>query len=954
MSSPYARSSSSGGSPYAQHGTNGGVRTASASPSKKKRGGILGTIERIPGATVSDIGAAATGFLPGTVHAAGAIGHDVRNYGGLVGLPGASAHPKLERPKTFSEIVEPQAKAIAGDIRHPLRHPFYTFQDALAALSLGTGAAARAGLLSRERAVLETRSPRAINQGEGPVSRRLTETAPLSRGRQRLAHKAVQSERLYHKPVVGEAARYGKEIRRQAGQQGRKLTASEAWFRYLKARRKLNSAEKKALNIIPRGVHPADIAAALPDTPNGLIAADPKVAKLVLHPTPRLARAVEAGRQVSELGADVFKTMDLLGEEQAAARPSLYHGVVSEQLGREARKLPGQPYYLPDEMLKLNPPKNPFAGMGAGKGLPRKPGTAKFNSGANAAAGRIDWVNDVLGREFLRRGHLAVHRAVFDGLRAASIRKTPAELDAIIKEHGGIPKDFELLSAPVVGKTVAERPQRISQLRRMEADVFATPQSLVAQGLDGPTTPLARRVLEHTAYPDERAIAGGGAAVRTQDLVPEPGDIHSSVLTQPFGTRVKDERAYFDGHFYYLAPKSMVRAAAGEFHRSSALVRALVEKPLQVWRAVILGLRVGFFTNNVVGNHIIYAMRTAGIGGLRAYINSLYASGKDDALIKRLINQVYVPDGIRMELMREFFPDQIEGTFGHTQSPATEGIRGAVGERAARAKLGIIPATQAVAESVPRRALVEAMIRDSPEFKAVYKGLPKQSRSFDKAARQLLAGKGGVEYQRLISDQVNQALGDYLNLSPVERNAVRNLVPFYSWYKAIATIAYKLQVDHPVRALILARLGVIGDEDVKRALGALPSYLRGVIPIGKRGPDGTQTVLSTGGMNPYATIPQVTSGFNENVQNLGLNPLVIGLLQAYGRAGQYGQDVSGARLASGFGTSFLQGLPISQLVSPYPPSTLYPKRGRKQTGLSYLGVPLKELNVPEANRRAGG
>jgi hypothetical protein len=35
---------------------------------------------------------------------------------------------------------------------------------------------------------------------------------------------------------------------------------------------------------------------------------------------------------------------------------------------------------------------------------------------------------------------------------------------------------------------------------------------------------------------------------------------------------------------------------------------------------LVLGLRLGFFTNNVVGNHLMLAIRTAGIGGFRAYL----------------------------------------------------------------------------------------------------------------------------------------------------------------------------------------------------------------------------------------------------------------------------------------------------------------------------------------------
>lgn len=900
---------------------------------KKKRGGFLGAIERIPGATASDIAAAAVGLGPGLYHSGQAIGHDVQNYGGLVGLPGASAHPKLETPRTFSELLKPQAKATVQDFQHPLRHPFYTFQDVLAVASLGAGAASKAGLLGRERALLETPSPRRVVQGEGPVQTQATSHVPLVRGRQRLARGIANQasskiEAKTGRPVagIGPEARYGRGVRRVGTQAG--LAELPPYSAYVKAYKKLRPYEKKALNILPRGVHPDEIVKAFPGTEDAKIAADPKVRAAVLNPSPRLQAADAAARTLSQAGAGIFKEMGMLGEENAAARPGLYHDVVSKALGQPAVKLPGEPYYLPDTVKAIRQ-KDPFAGMGAGKGIPRTPGTAKFNAGVNARLGRIDFTGDVLGPEFLRRVHLKVHTTVANELRKASVRVTSQELAAIRVDHGGaLPKGWELLTAPVVGKTTgALRPQRISPLTRLEGDVGATSKSLVTKGHGSVPTPI-----------------------NTRELVPNPADLHTSALTEPFSTPRLDEKAYYDGQFYYLAPKSMVKAAAGEFHRSSSAVRLLLEKPLQVWRALILGLRVGFLTNNVVGNNILYAIKTSGRSGLRSYLHAVLET-HGAAQVRQLLHQKYVPKGVTKQFMDEFFPEQVEGTFGRTQSPATSEMRSRIGDAAQKAKLGIIPATQAVAEGLPRRAAVEAMIRSSPEFKAVYRSLPHESRSFERAARKVLTGRGGAEYQRFISDEVNHALGNYLNLSPVERNAIRNFLPFYSWYRAIATIAYRLQVDNPVRALIVSRLGQIGEEDSQRILGALPGYLRGFIPIGKREGD-IQPGLSTGGLNPFATIPQVGTGVTSDITSLGLAPYISIPLAVAQKS--YGKPFGLASLLGQGGASFATSLPQVRLAQKPKKTTLYPQPSRAQSGLSFLGVPYKRLNVAEANRRASG
>ncbi len=902
-------------------------------PQEKKSGGILGAIERIPGATASDVGTALTGFGPGLYQSAKIVGHDVRNYGGLVGLPGTSAHPRLETPHTLSQLLVPQGKATVHDFRHPLSHPFYTAQDLLVLASLGTGAAVKAGLASGERAALTVRSPRLIAQGEGPQISKLTEKSPLSRGRQKAFHKAAalpkfQREGLkvttrpgYERRVIGEGARYGKGIRHEAQIQG--LKELPAYERYAKAFHKLNAKERQALNLIPRNVHPADLAEAWAGTKAGEIAANPELQKIILSPTPKLKVALQAQRVLYKQGEKIFTDTGQITEATAGQTPK-FRGAIEQKLGRAPRPIPGAvEHYLPDVPVAIRQ-KDPFAGMGAGKGIPRTPGSAKLNQGILARLGKIDVSNDVLGPEFLRRVHLKVHTIVTDALRESALKFTPEELNAYLLEHNGLPKNMEYLTAPVVSKQTGRlRSQRIPGALRTPSEQEASIEGAASRGLTPPTQPSLH------------------------DLIPDASDLHRSVLTDPFSTKIRD-RAYFDQQHYYLAPKSLIKAAAGQFNRSSEGVRLLVEKPLQVWRSIILGLRVGFLTNNVIGNHLIYAVRTAGIGGLRAYLNAVRET-HGDATVKRLLNESYVPDRVSKQLMEEFFPEQIQGTFGKTQAPIEEGVKGRATKIGRKVGLGIVPFTQSVAETLPRRALVETMIRNSPEFKTVYKALPKEQRKFETAARKVLTGEGGREYQDLISRQVNQSLGDYLGLGPVEKNVVRNIVPFWSWYKAITQIAYHLQVDHPLRAVILARLGVIGDEDVKRALGALPSFLRGVIPLGQSGQEAN--VLSTSGFNPYATIPQVGAGVTEDVSQLGLAPYLsvpIGVLQH-----SYGKPVSTASLLNQSAQQFVQNLPPSRLAFPAAPSKLYPKRSRQSELLSYLGVPYKQPNLTEAHRRAG-
>ncbi len=119
---------------------------APSPPAVKKAAGGFG---HILGQGLKDLEAVAIHTPGGLFQAGKAVGHDVRNYGGLVGIPGASVHPKLEVPRTYSRVVAPTVTGTVSDLRHPLRHPGFTALDLLALASAGAGTAARVGALGK-------------------------------------------------------------------------------------------------------------------------------------------------------------------------------------------------------------------------------------------------------------------------------------------------------------------------------------------------------------------------------------------------------------------------------------------------------------------------------------------------------------------------------------------------------------------------------------------------------------------------------------------------------------------------------------------------------------------------------------------------------------------------------------------------------------------------------------
>ena len=73
-------------------------------------------------------------------------------------------------------------------------------------------------------------------------------------------------------------------------------------------------------------------------------------------------------------------------------------------------------------------------------------------------------------------------------------------------------------------------------------------------------------------------------------------------------------------------PISRVRTevrSSPDVRRTNPIMRLMVDRPTDVWRAFTLKFRPAWTVNNIVGQHILYAMHHAGPAGAIAYLQAL-------------------------------------------------------------------------------------------------------------------------------------------------------------------------------------------------------------------------------------------------------------------------------------------------------------------------------------------
>lgn len=130
--------------------------------------------------------------------------------------------------------------------------------------------------------------------------------------------------------------------------------------------------------------------------------------------------------------------------------------------------------------------------------------------------------------------------------------------------------------------------------------------------------------------------------------------------------------------------------------------------------------------------------------------------------------------------------------------------------------------------------------------------------------------------------ETNDALGAFSDMSPFEKNVVRNVYPFWSWIRYINKAAVQLAIDSPDRVLFTMALGaLVADEE---QTGLFP-FLEGRVPL-----MGYYFDLSF--MNPY----QETILFSGNPvkalldQATNISPVISTPMQAASITGTYWAD----------------------------------------------------------------
>jgi hypothetical protein len=136
------------------------------------------------------------------------------------------------------------------------------------------------------------------------------------------------------------------------------------------------------------------------------------------------------------------------------------------------------------------------------------------------------------------------------------------------------------------------------------------------------------------------------------------------------------------------------------------------------------------------------------------------------------------------------------------------------------------------------------------------------------------AEKGGMTADRALEEGIraaNKVMGDLSHMTPLERNVITTIIPFYGWTKHILEYVATYPVDHPYRAVFLANMAMLDSDEVSKGLY---TRIQNLFFLGAPDAEGNVSAIDVRFLNPlrdvanYATLGGLISMLNPAISAL--------------------------------------------------------------------------------------
>lgn len=312
--------------------------------------------------------------------------------------------------------------------------------------------------------------------------------------------------------------------------------------------------------------------------------------------------------------------------------------------------------------------------------------------------------------------------------------------------------------------------------------------------------------------------------------------------------------------------------------------KLLYDKPLQAFKYSVLGMSPRWIVNNTVGNIVTTMVgRVSPESGLKA-LDPAYkaiippevsAGGFRRAEFPGIKKVVGSHSGLA-DKITSFFGGELptEGVLKGVQNVVSAPVK-AIGkfsktifeanskvEDLFRNATFIDKTTKAAVEEIAKKTTTGILDMKTALNKFLQTGDFAKSNVINVAKEMLQK----PEFKEAMVGEVNKILNDYSSMSKFERNVVRRVIPFWSWWKFVNVLFWTLPAKDAMMAQTLKQLGQVGNDisagewkanglNVKE----IPEWMRGNVILGKVPQEKLLEMLNTRSLNPLSSASEPPS-----------------------------------------------------------------------------------------------
>lgn len=275
-------------------------------------------------------------------------------------------------------------------------------------------------------------------------------------------------------------------------------------------------------------------------------------------------------------------------------------------------------------------------------------------------------------------------------------------------------------------------------------------------------------------------------------------------------------------------------------HDPKTVLGGIFDPVTRLFRHSVVGLSIRTQVNNILGNQV-QLLGEAGPGAWTHMGEALRYAKNPELMMEdpRISETVRLIAGGQKELFKELDQSQFSGKVANMAELMKGRTIGRLIQEMRQSK-ALTKTRDGLSTLVDKSYSLNGFFDDAHKIMGYLYG-------YDKAVAKGLSHEAAQSAGEAL---MRRALPDWGGMTPLERNLMKSIFPFYGFAGHSIRYVFRYPMEHPLRAMVVSKLAQAETED----MDTLPGSFMGSLFLGSPNSKGDTTALNLAGVNPFGSV----------------------------------------------------------------------------------------------------